>query len=138
MIALKGRSETRICWSCLPHVLALSTFLLLFGASPCLAQPDLDSLQKEIEQQRLQLEQQNRRLEELERMLREAKVSAAAPGDAAEAQSKTTLAEEEQNDLKRSARSSVLREPGNPYEKLSDDNFPKSVQIGRASCRERV
>ena len=129
MMALKGRSETRIGCGCLPQVAALSAFLLPFGASPCLAQSDLESLQKEIQQQRLQLEQQNRRLEELEHMLREAKASAAAPGDAAEAQSKTTLAEEEQNDLKRSARSSVLREPGNPYEKLSDDNFPKSVPL---------
>jgi opacity protein-like surface antigen len=129
MRTLKGRSETKISCGRLPHVVALSAFLLPFGASPCLAQSDLESLQKEIQQQRLQLEQQNRRLEELERMLREAKAGVAAPGDAAQAQSKTTPAEQEKKDLKGSARSSVLREPDDFYATLRDDSFLKSVPL---------
>jgi hypothetical protein len=129
MRTLKGRSETKIGCGRLPHVAALSAFLLPFGASPCLAQSDLESLQKEIQQQRLQLEQQNRRLEELERMLREAKAGVAAPGDAAQAQSKTTPAEQEKKDLKGSARSSVLREPDDLYATLRDDSFLKSVPL---------
>ena len=92
----------------LTSIASLSAVLLSFGASPCLAQSDFKSIEKEIQEQRRQLEKQSRRLEELERMLREAKAGAAGPGHDSKAQT-PKLAEEEKKSPTGSTDASALR-----------------------------